>query len=100
MPSFRVTRAAENDLIEIGRYTREHWSETQYRRYVTRLDDRFHLLAENPELGVACNDVQMGYRRYLEGSHVIFYRVVDAEIVEVVRILHQRMLPENHIEDE
>jgi toxin ParE1/3/4 len=100
MPSFRLTNAAENDLIEIGRCTRERWGVAQYRRYLTRLDDLFHMLADNPDLGIAADDVQAGYRRCPEGSHVIFYRVVDAETVEVVRVLHEHMLPENHIEDE
>ncbi len=100
MPGFRLTNAAEADLIEIGRYTRERWGDAQYRGYLTRLDDRFRMLAENPDVGIASDDVRQGYRRCPEGSHVIFYRVLDAETIEVVRVLHERMLPENHLEDE
>jgi toxin ParE1/3/4 len=29
--------------------------------------------------------------------HVIFYRVIEAGIVEIVRVLHERMEPERHV---
>jgi toxin ParE1/3/4 len=33
-----------------------------------------------------------------EPVHVIFYRVVTPGLVEVVRVLHERMEPERHVE--
>jgi toxin ParE1/3/4 len=100
MSEFRLTNAAEADLLGIGRYTRERWGEAQCRRYLTQLDERFHMLADNPALGTASDDIRPGYRRFPEGSHVIFYRSVESGLVEIVRVLHERMLPENHLEDE
>jgi toxin ParE1/3/4 len=29
--------------------------------------------------------------------HVIFYRVVESGLVEIVRVLHERMAPERHV---
>jgi toxin ParE1/3/4 len=48
-----------------------------------------------PSLGRACDDIRPGYRRYAEGSHIIFYREVRSDI-EIVRVLHGRMDPDRH----
>ncbi|MDY6930060.1 MAG: type II toxin-antitoxin system RelE/ParE family toxin [Pseudomonadota bacterium] len=37
------------------------------------------------------------YRKYPEGSHIIFYRLATDGVVEIIRILHKRMLPEGHL---
>ena len=58
------------------------------------------MLADNPALGRACDDVRPGLRRMECGRHVVFYRK-DADGILVSRILHQRMLPERRaIDDE
>lgn len=100
MTAFRLTNDAEADLLGIGRYTRERWGEQQCRRYLTRLDERFHMLAENPALGIVSDDIRPGYRRLPEGRHVIFYRSVAPDLIEIVRVLHDSMLPENHLNDD
>jgi toxin ParE1/3/4 len=84
-------------LFEIGLQSRDTWGEAQMTRYLAGLDHAFHLLAEAPELGATCEDIQPGYRRLPHGAHVIFYRVDDDRAVEVVRILHERMLPDRHL---
>jgi plasmid stabilization system protein ParE len=37
-----------------------------------------------------------GYRRFEEGSHVLFFKF-DAAGMLVVRVLHKRMIPKLHI---
>lgn len=98
MSTFRLTNDAEADLIEIGGYTVERWGDEQCVRYLTRLDERFHALAQRPALGTACDDIRPGYRRWPEGRHVIFYRSVEPDLIEIVRVLYDRMLPENHFD--
>ncbi|MCG8434648.1 MAG: type II toxin-antitoxin system RelE/ParE family toxin, partial [Gammaproteobacteria bacterium] len=34
------------------------------------------LLAENPDIGKACDEIRDGYRKFPQGSHVIFYRQI------------------------
>lgn len=92
----KVTRAARRDLVEIGRYTLREWGEAQCRSYLTQLDDRLRLLAAAPTSGRSCDDIKPGYWRYREGRHVVFYRLVG-DTIEVVRILHERMLPKRHL---
>lgn len=70
------------------------------RRYLAKLDHAFHLLAEAPELGQACDDIRHGYRRLPQGSHVIFYRITPDGIVDIIRVLHERMQPDLHFAEE
>jgi toxin ParE1/3/4 len=53
------------------------------------------MLADNPALGRACENVRPGLRRMEHGRHVVFCRRAAKGIV-VSNILHQRMLPEKH----
>jgi len=94
--AFHLQREAEADLVEIGRYTEERWGREQRVRYLTALDQRFFAVADNPALGKACDELYPGLRRIPEGSHVVYFREVGGE-VEIVRVLHERMLPERHL---
>ena len=38
-----------------------------------------------------------GYRKAAAGSHILFFRVTDAGLLDVVRILHQRMDISRHL---
>jgi toxin ParE1/3/4 len=96
MAAFKLSKAAVNDLLAIGRYTLERWGEPQAVRYLSQLDACFHRIAKNPESGLPCDDLRPGYRRVLEGRHLLFYRVVRKR-VQVIRILHERMLPLRHL---
>jgi toxin ParE1/3/4 len=97
---FRFSRRAEADLFNIGIYTSRIWGEVQTDRYIHQLEDCCQLIADNPALGRACDEIRPGLRRNEEGKHVVFYRVDPGGIL-ISRILHQRMLPENQaIDDE
>jgi toxin ParE1/3/4 len=91
MSGFVLTQAALADLKEIGCYTESRWGREQRNRYLAFLDEGFHLLAANPLMGRDCSDIREGYRKYVVGKHVIFYRSPDSGLVEITRILHQRM---------
>jgi toxin ParE1/3/4 len=57
------------------------------------------MLADNPALGHACNDVRPNLRRLERGRHVVFYRA-EAEVVLISRILHTSMIPERQAFDD
>jgi toxin ParE1/3/4 len=99
MAEFRFSRVAEADLLSIGAYTLRTWGEDQTIRYIDDLEACCQMLADNPTLGRACDEVRPGLRRMECGQHVVFYRE-DAEGILVSRILHQRMLPERHAIDD
>jgi toxin ParE1/3/4 len=91
MPRFVLTKAAKEDLKSIGRYTAETWGREQRNRYLALLDTSMHDLADNPGLGRDCSEIRTGYRRYRVGKHILFYRQLDPDRIEIVRILHERM---------
>ena len=99
MPSFRLRERAKADLRSIGRYTQATWGREQRNIYLARLDTSFHLLAREPHRGRACDDIRPGYRKYHVGWHLIFYRE-SLEGVEIIRILHDRMDIEAHLDDD
>lgn len=99
MGVFHLTRAAKADLKEIGRHTQREWGTAQRNLYLAMLDSRFQTLADDPRKGRDCGDIREGYRKHGAGSHVIFYRQIAAEAIEVVRILHNRMDFERHLKE-
>ena len=99
MAGFRLTRRAEEDLAEIGEYTLRTWGAEPCARYLDELESRCEWLAENPHLGLASDDVRRGYRRYVQGKHVLYFRLIEEETILIVRVLHGSMLPALHLGD-
>ena len=96
MPVFRLSAKSLEDLKSIGRFTLKSWGCEQRNIYLSKIDESFHILAEQPQLGNARDDIRKGYRVYHVGRHLIFYRQKPAEI-EIIRILHDRMDLETHL---
>ena len=96
MPVFRLSAKSLEDLKSIGRLTLKSCGREQRNIYLSKLDESFHILAEQPQLGNARDDIRKGYRVYHVGRHLIFYRQKPAEI-EIIRILHDRMDVETHL---
>ena len=91
MAIFRISIKAEQDLANIGFYTKSTWGLEQSKIYLLRLDKCFHFIAQNPDIGKNCDNIRDNYRKYPEGTHVIFYRINQNNVVEIMRILHQQM---------
>lgn len=100
MATARFSRRAKADLLSIGAYTIQNWSELQAERYLGSLEQCARMLAGNPLLGRPCDWVRPGLYRFEKGRHVIFYRREERGIL-VSRILHQSILPDQRpFEDE
>jgi toxin ParE1/3/4 len=91
MPGFKIKATAKADLRGIARFTERTWGREQRNRYLTELDEAFHRLAENSELGQSCGHIRSGYRVFLIRSHMIFYKVASDQTPEIIRVLHKRM---------
>ncbi|MFV2059001.1 MAG: type II toxin-antitoxin system RelE/ParE family toxin, partial [Thiohalomonadales bacterium] len=91
MCSYKVSRKAQIDLLAIGRFTSRKWGHKQRNIYLKQLDDCFTQLAENPKLGVTCDDIKKDYRKFPQGNHLIFYKQNEKSVVEIIRILHKSM---------
>ncbi len=87
----RLARRAFGDLDEINLESRLRWGRTQTRRYVAAINAVIARLSETPyhfpEL-----PGRPTHRKARSGQHLIIYRIdCDAEVVNIVRILHERM---------
>lgn len=91
MKPFVLTRKAKADLYGIAVFTEEHWGREQRNLYVKQIDDVFQMLAATPLTGKDCDYIKKGYRKFPQGSHVIYYRHGSSSIIEIVRILHKSM---------
>lgn len=91
MKPFQLTNKAKTDLRDIALFTSRRWGREQRNIYLKQFDDSFWLLAESPDIGKACDEIRGGYRKFPQGSHVIFYRQVGSQNIEIIRILHKSM---------
>lgn len=96
MADYELSNEAENDIVEIGRFSIKTWGVIQADDYIAGLHDTLSLLADSPRLGRSIDDLRQGYLRHEYKSHSIFYRRQLGGI-RVVRVLHKRMDPERHL---
>lgn len=98
--NYKISKQAEIDLENIWLYTFEEWSLEQADYYLDLIIDEIEYISENPKTGKDYNDVRKGYFRSRVKSYFIFYRInIKEEIVEIIRILHQQMDIESHINE-
>ena len=91
------TREATKDLIEIRDHSIEVWGRDQAKTYLNRIRAAVDRICSEPIVRQRCGDELPGYFRLAIGSHIVFYREVGATVL-VVRILHQRMDFESHLQ--
>lgn len=91
MGTYSLTRSARKDLKSIAAFTQRRWGRQQRLLYAKQFDDAFESLAQSPESGIKCDSIKKGYRKFPNGSHLIFYRHINTKEIEIVRILHKRM---------
>lgn len=96
---FEISEKANEDLENIWLYTYENWSLEQADRYYNLILNEIEYISLNFESGKSFEHIRKGYRSSKVKSHLIFYRKSKRNTVEIIRILHQRMDIENHLEE-
>ncbi|WP_048331374.1 type II toxin-antitoxin system RelE/ParE family toxin [Bizionia psychrotolerans] len=91
MAEFKLTNKAVEDLSRIWEYTYEVWSEKQADTYYESLISNCKDLAENPDLGKNYEGITGNLLGLRTKRHIIFYRTLDTNYIEITRILHERM---------
>ena len=91
MKLFELTKEAKDDLRKIARYTERRWGRDQRFLYIKQFDDIFRSLAKTFSIGKKCDYIKKGYRKFPQGSHIIFYRENKSSKIIVIRILHKNM---------
>lgn len=87
MGTYRLSDAAEDDLVEIHQYGARQWGIAQADRYFWQLIAHFDALADDPLLYPSVDHIRKGYRRSVCGKHAVYYRVKGdvAEVMAVIR---------------
>ena len=98
MTPFRLTLKAKNDLKNIAIYTEAEWGKEQRNLYLKDFDNTFRKLSETPDIGKSCDFVKQGYKKFPQGSHIIFYKYGETSRIEIIRILHKKMDTDKHFE--
>ena len=97
MSEFKLTNKAVEDLSKIWDYTFEVWSEKQADKYYDGLISNFEEIAENPDLGKIYEGISKQLLGMKANRHIIYYRTLNENYVEITRILHERMDLKNRI---
>ena len=88
---YRISKQAVIDLNDIWIYTLKKWSKEQADRYYDLIIGEIEYITDNFLIGKSAEQTRKNYRVTKVKSHLIFYRKTENDIVEIVRILHQRM---------
>jgi toxin ParE1/3/4 len=97
MVSYKFTKKAVEDISHIWNYTSYKWSENQADKYYQILIESCKEIARNSELGKNYNSIAENLLGFKVGRHIIFYRKLKVNEVEIIRILHDQMDLESRI---
>jgi toxin ParE1/3/4 len=115
MARFRLSRPAQADLEHILAASAQRWGIEGRRRYATILAAAMRKVAATPEGPTtrARAELAPGLRsfhiQHARGGdpnakvrrpvHILYYRVIAPELIEIVRVLHERMEPSRHLHE-
>ena len=97
MAKFRLTNNAVQDLSDIWNYTAETWTESQANGYYKLIITACSAIAKKPDLGKDYQEIYPKLKGGKTSKHIIFYRVLDDQSIEITRILHERMDLKNRL---
>ena len=97
MPNYTLSNKAVEDLSSIWNYTFDAWSEKQADKYYNLLLDSCQELAGAKISGKHYPEIDKEIFGFRIGQHIIFFRFIKKDNIEIVRILHTRMDLKNRI---
>jgi toxin ParE1/3/4 len=116
MARFRLAQPAQNDLANILSTSAQRWGTEGRRRYAHLIATAMRMVATNPEgpLIQTRNELSPGLRSFhlrharvkgLQAKvkkpvHVLYYRAIQPGLIEIIRVLHERMEPSRHFDEE
>jgi toxin ParE1/3/4 len=115
MARFRLARPAQIDLANILATSADRWGAEGRQRYAAVLADAMRQVAvapdgpltkERPDLRSGIRSFHVRHARRSAGAakirrpvHVLYYRVAPEGVIEIVRVLHERMDPSRHLDE-
>ena len=115
MVRFRLARPAQIDLSNILATSAERWGAEGRRRYAAILVAAMRQVAagpdgplakKRPELRSGLRSFHIRHARSTAATpkvrrpvHVLYYRAAPNGVIEIVRVLHERMEPSRHLDE-
>lgn len=111
MARFRLSRQAEADIAHALDMSELRFGDAARRRYAALLIAAMRKVAADPN-GPATRDraelapglrslhlrsMRSGDAKVRSPVHVLYYRATAPELIEIVRVLHERMEPSRHV---
>jgi len=97
MAKYFLTNKAVQDLSNIWNYTRDNWSEEQADKYCSFLLDVCQEVANNKQLAKKYDQITNNLLGIRANRHIIFFRSLSKNEIEVTRILHEKMDLDNRV---
>lgn len=91
MAKYRFTNKAVEDLSGIWNYSSDIWLEKQADLYYRMLIECCREIAANPALGKKYEQISENLLGFIANKHIIFYRTISQDEIEIIRILHSSM---------
>ena len=85
MSRFIISPLAKQELKEINRYI-ARFNSNAARRLINRIKQQCKLLADFPEMGQKCDELEPDLRSFPVENYMIFYRSIDHG-VQIVRVI-------------
>lgn len=79
--NYKLTLEAKADLARIYRRGFEEFGERQADQYFRNFFERFDLLADQPEMYPAADDVAQGLRKSVCGRDTIYYEIAETGVI-------------------
>jgi toxin ParE1/3/4 len=98
MPRIIKQALVDQDLVQIWLYAFNEWGEQQADKYLDELDAAIKLLADQPLICRERTELIPPVRIHHHGHHLIVY-LAFADGTNLVRVLHESMDVDSHLED-
>ena len=115
MARFRLASPAQIDLVNILSTSAERWGAEGQQRYAAVLIAAMRQVAAEPDGPLTRrrsdlrSDIRSFHLRQARRStesatvrkpvHVLYYRIAEEGVIEIVRVLHERMDPTRHLDE-
>ena len=94
---YSLSNLAAEDLKKIYEYTLVNFGAEKADKYTDSLKRVLELIADQPSIGLECQEIKKGLMRHTHQKHSVFY-VMRQSSMFVLRILHQQMKPPSFID--
>lgn len=96
MNLYVLSPAAQADLEAIWTFGEARWGAARAELYIRDIQHAVETVAADPRRGRPCDEIRAGYFKFAVSAHMLFYRRRPG-VIDVVRILHQRMDFDRHL---